>query len=291
MTLGVCRKCVLLLVCACAAMRAESPDERWLKLQSEGARLREQGKYEDARRAYEDALRVAESTGSVDSRLAQTLNNLAASCYDGGHYAEAESYYRRALDIWKPDESADGRRNLASLWGNLAALYAATARDNQAEPLYRKAIGLADQPNEESSALRVTLLSDLAGLYLKQGRPGDAEPLLLGALDGWETKPETTRLALLLNNLAASYQHVNVTLQVRSPGERSVCYLRLPRYRFFSTSDCRRPSCSASNSKTHSWCLIGSERESDETATFTQLSSPAELRGTDVGHRHPLGHG
>jgi hypothetical protein len=35
----------------------------------------------------------------------------------------------------------------------------------------------------------------------------------------------------------------------------------------------------------------GSERESDETATFTQLSSPAELRGTDVGHRHPLGHG
>jgi hypothetical protein len=36
---------------------------------------------------------------------------------------------------------------------------------------------------------------------------------------------------------------------------------------------------------------IGSERESDETATFTQLSSPAELRGTDVGHRHPLGHG
>ena len=36
---------------------------------------------------------------------------------------------------------------------------------------------------------------------------------------------------------------------------------------------------------------IGSERESDGTATFTQLSSPAEPRGTDVGHRHPLGRG
>jgi len=35
--------------------------------------------------------------------------------------------------------------------------------------------------------------------------------------------------------------------------------------------------------------IIGSERESDGTATFTQLSSPAEPRGTDVGHRHPLG--
>src|ERR1035438_5113300 len=35
----------------------------------------------------------------------------------------------------------------------------------------------------------------------------------------------------------------------------------------------------------------GSERESDGTATFTQLSSPAEPRGTDVGHRHPIGRG
>src|ERR1035438_2954080 len=38
-------------------------------------------------------------------------------------------------------------------------------------------------------------------------------------------------------------------------------------------------------------CLSGSERESDGPATVTQLSSPAEPRGTDVGHRHPLGRG
>jgi len=37
--------------------------------------------------------------------------------------------------------------------------------------------------------------------------------------------------------------------------------------------------------------MLGSERESDGTATFTQLSSPAEPQGTDVGHRHPLGPG
>jgi hypothetical protein len=33
----------------------------------------------------------------------------------------------------------------------------------------------------------------------------------------------------------------------------------------------------------------GSERESDRLATVMQLSSPAEPRGTDVEHRHPLG--
>src|ERR1017187_9600268 len=37
--------------------------------------------------------------------------------------------------------------------------------------------------------------------------------------------------------------------------------------------------------------FFGAERESDGTATVTQLSSPAEPRGTDVGHRHPLGRG
>ena len=35
--------------------------------------------------------------------------------------------------------------------------------------------------------------------------------------------------------------------------------------------------------------FVGSERESDRLATVMQLSSPAEPRGTDVEHRHPLG--
>src|ERR1035438_303076 len=58
---------------------------------------------------------------------------------------------------------------------------------------------------------------------------------------------------------------------------------RLPAARSFAIAIL---SCSSLDSP-----YLGSERESDETATFTQLSSPAELRGTDVGHRHPLGHG
>ena len=63
----------------------------------------EQGKYEDARRTYSDALAIAESFGGADSRLAKTLNNLGASCFDGGRYAEAEIYYLRAVEMWKPE--------------------------------------------------------------------------------------------------------------------------------------------------------------------------------------------
>jgi hypothetical protein len=53
----------------------------------------------------------------------------------------------------------------------------------------------------------------------------------------------------------------------------------------------QQPAAPVPDSPRPAATFSGSERESDETATFTQLSSPAELRGTDVGHRHPLGHG
>jgi len=219
-TLSVCLSRVVLVFCAFGALRAESPEERWLKLQSEGARLRGQGKYEDARRAFEEALHVTESPGGLGNRVAQTLNNLAAACYDGGHYAEAESYYQRALEIWKPDQSTESTRFIASLWSTLAALYVTTARDSEAELLFRKAIGLLDQKDEETTTLRVRLSNVLAQMYLKQGRPSDAEPLLLPALDGWETKPDDTGLALLLDTLGTLYR------TERRYKEAERCYLR-----------------------------------------------------------------
>ena len=65
--------------------------DRWLQLQTEGTRLLEQGKYDEARQSYVEALSVADEVGIVGSRLAQTLNNLGASCYHMARYAEAES--------------------------------------------------------------------------------------------------------------------------------------------------------------------------------------------------------
>ena len=60
MTWGVCRNWVVVLACVCAGLRAETPEHRWIALESDGARFRAQGKYDDARLAYEEALRLVE---------------------------------------------------------------------------------------------------------------------------------------------------------------------------------------------------------------------------------------
>src|SRR5450631_3457768 len=154
--------CLFALACAAVAQCAPAPEDRWVELQQEGSRLRQSGNYAAARRVYQDALRMAESSGAAGDRMAQTLNNLGAACYDGGQYAEAETYYRRAMQIWKRNESPETDRDLASLWGNLAALYAASGKQKEAEPLYLNAIDLTRGPAEESVTLRITLMNNLA---------------------------------------------------------------------------------------------------------------------------------
>ncbi len=201
----VYRTWVFLLFCVSGTVNADTPEARWNQLQDEGSRFREQGKYEEARRTYTDALAIAESFGGTDSRLGQTLNNLAAACFDGGHYTEAEAYYLRVVDIWKPNLSVERDRDLASLWSNLAALYVATERYAQAEPLYRRALALTDRAIDDLIPLRITLTNNLAEMYRNQGRFKEAEPLFQEALAYWQSKPDSTALAMVLNNLAALY--------------------------------------------------------------------------------------
>ena len=175
--------------------------DRWLQLQTEGTRLLEQGKYGEARQSYAEALSVADEVGIVGSRLAQTLNNLGASCYHMARYAEAESYYQRAMQIWKPNVSPITDLDVAGLWSNVAALYTATGKFDRAEALYHDAIQLTGGASGEAAALRIRLTDNLAELYLKQGRPTAAEPLLLSSLPYLQSRPESATLALLLVNL------------------------------------------------------------------------------------------
>src|SRR4051812_37363506 len=60
-----------------------------------GHQLREQRHYREAEQSYRAALAEAESFGSADPRLAQSLNALATVYYDTGQYSRAEPLYQR----------------------------------------------------------------------------------------------------------------------------------------------------------------------------------------------------
>src|SRR2546425_452013 len=64
-----------------------------------GEQAYRQGRYSEAERSFQAALKEAEQFGPEDPRVARTLNNLAL-LYDAQHrYAEAEPLLQRALAI------------------------------------------------------------------------------------------------------------------------------------------------------------------------------------------------
>src|SRR5262245_40545906 len=76
-----------------------SPADSWESQTELGKQLQEQGRYDEAEKAYLAALSEAKKDGGKDAQLAASLNNLA-SVYDiKARYSEAEQLYRRALDI------------------------------------------------------------------------------------------------------------------------------------------------------------------------------------------------
>jgi tetratricopeptide (TPR) repeat protein len=83
--------------------------------------------------------------------------------------------YRQVLGEQHPD--------FATSLNNLAALYSATGRSEQAEPLYQQALEIRRQVLGEQHPDFATSLNNLAALYFATGRSEQAEPLYQQALE------------------------------------------------------------------------------------------------------------
>ena len=97
-------------------------DGNWDSYTDAGTKAYQQGKYKEAEKQWEAALKEAEGLGPKDPRLATSLNNLAELYRVQGNYAESEPLHKRALAIY---EKALGREHprVATSLNNLAMLY------------------------------------------------------------------------------------------------------------------------------------------------------------------------
>src|SRR5882762_243570 len=71
----------------------------WETCSHAGNKLREEGRYAEAEKAFLCAVAKAEELGPADLRLADSLANLAGVYREQSRYAEAVLLYRRALAI------------------------------------------------------------------------------------------------------------------------------------------------------------------------------------------------
>jgi tetratricopeptide (TPR) repeat protein len=160
-----------------------------ISLQLSLARLHaDQQRYGDAESAYGHVLalyakRDRHAHGSLPTTAtASVLKSLGALALKQGQADRAEDLHKRALKVL--EDLGPDRFDVARMLNDLAEVYRSQRRFAEAEPLYRRALGVCAKgdmsPNHE---LVRTALANLAALYFDQGRTFDLERLKRGPLD------------------------------------------------------------------------------------------------------------
>jgi esterase/lipase superfamily enzyme/Tfp pilus assembly protein PilF len=153
-----------------------------------------------------------------------SLTNLAL-LYQGegqGHYAAAESLYRRALAIREKTLGLEHPETAYSL-NNLGALYAIEGRNEEAKVLYQQSLAIREKvlgPNDAGIAIT---LNNLAALEQRQGQLAQAQRLYERVLSIRQSAFGTNLdVATTLNNLAMLQQRQGNLAQADSLYKRAL---------------------------------------------------------------------
>ena len=163
-----------------------------------------QGKYSQAEPLLKRALAIYEKRGHAG--LVGVLSMLAQLYLAQGNYSEVETLYLRVLSISEKSPGPDSQQVATDL-SDLAHLYKTQGEYVRAEPLLKRSLVILEKKMREDVAisdygntmrgitpevreifiknrntLLVHTLSELAELYLVQGRYGEAEPMLKRSL-------------------------------------------------------------------------------------------------------------
>lgn len=141
---------------------------------------------------------------SAQSPAAQSAK--AAELSRAGKYSEALPLAQAAVAAL--EKTGPNSRAFAGALNNLAQLYGDLGRDDQAEPLYKRALPIMERAVGTNSSDIAPEMNNLAALYERQGRFAEAEPLFKRALANCERAlgPNHPDVGRQLNNLATLYE-------------------------------------------------------------------------------------
>jgi tetratricopeptide (TPR) repeat protein len=160
-----------------------------------GSLYQDQGRLLDAKRCYEQSIRIWESAGGVN--LAQPLNNLGGVYRALGLYGKAEQAYLRSLEMRERVHGPD-HPDVARVWNNLALVYRAQGRGGQAEEAGLRALRILEQAPGPSPLDIAAVRTNLGGVYYDQRRFADAEQQLQQAIRISRDHPGQAQTLLLL---------------------------------------------------------------------------------------------
>ena len=136
----------------------------------------DQGNYAEARRLYNQSLKLEERLGDR-SGAANTMNNLGILEQAQGNYAEARRLYNHSLQLYK---QLGDQRGIVGTLHNLAILEHEQGNYAEARRLFKQSLQLYDQLEDRSGAARS--LRSLATLEHEQGNYAEARRLFKQSL-------------------------------------------------------------------------------------------------------------
>ncbi len=169
----VCWMLVGFLCVVFVFIQACAQETQWDKHMTTAAKAYQQGRYTDAERSFQAAVKEAEALGPQDPRLATSLNNLAELYRLQGKYAEAEPLNKRALAI-RQKALGPAHPDVANSLNNLAGLYHQQGKYNEAEPLYKRSLAIVEKALGPAHPHVATSLENYAMLLRKTNREAEA---------------------------------------------------------------------------------------------------------------------
>jgi tetratricopeptide (TPR) repeat protein len=176
-----------------------------LGLRNLGAIYSLEGRYDDALRTLQQALKLTkDSKPSVPSIAAQVLNSLGVLYFQQRKYGKAESFFNQAMELVS---STSSPLNSGEVLSNLASVYSVRGHVDKAEDSYRRALEITEAAIGRSHPDLTFTLSSLGVLYSDSGRYTEAEIQYKRALAILEADKTafSTRIAKILQRLAVTY--------------------------------------------------------------------------------------
>ena len=188
-------------------MHDRDPVEEACELNDAAVESFHAGRAEEAQELFRRALSLLEESEGEDSPdVANVLSSLGAVSEQRCDYAGAEADYARAariMDAHADSFEEDVRQLRLQTLSDLGRIRRILGRYEEAEPLIKRSIALAQELFGADSVEMAGALNDLGMLYKFNGRFEDAEPLYRRALSILEHAlgPEAVELASIYHNL------------------------------------------------------------------------------------------
>ena len=157
------------------AMTVPQPKDRWTVLETRGSEAIDANQYWIAEPALLQALDIAEKSGPVDLRLANSLGELGRLYTIRGNYSKAEPYLEEELRI-KEQLFEGSMGDLVPAMGTLISFYLTEDAASKADPLAEQLLALVEERLRDPGSLLKTTVKLKKGAPL-QGWAGTAAPV------------------------------------------------------------------------------------------------------------------